>query len=139
MKNRVLIGIIVLIVMIIVAVFIMNNSNGSNNSKNAILTANAQLDNYRTINNPNFIAINELNKHKNMEDCWVAYKGKVYDVTDWLPKHPGSAGAILPYCGTAKEFEDAFTKKHGTTKAGLLMKIGVLMGDFETQGNLNEN
>ncbi len=78
----------------------------------------------------------ELAKHNTEADCWVAYQGKVYDVTSWLPRHPGSAGAITPYCGTAKEFEDAFIAQHGTRFATLLMQVGKLMGDFQVQGNL---
>lgn len=79
-----------------------------------------------------------LAKHNKESDCWVAYKGEVYDVTEFLPKHPGSAKAISPYCGTAKEFEEAFLKKHGTTKAAFLMKVATFIGDFEVKGNLLE-
>lgn len=78
----------------------------------------------------------KLAEHNTLESCWVGYKGKVYDITDFLPKHPGSAQAILPNCGTAEKFEQSFTKKHGTSKVSLLMKVGVLMGDFDYQGNL---
>ncbi len=80
----------------------------------------------------------DLNKHNQMNDCWVAYQQKVYDITAWLPRHPGSAEAILPYCGTAEEFEQAFTEKHGTSKAKLLMKVGVFIGEFETKGALSQ-
>jgi len=78
----------------------------------------------------------ELEAHNTRENCWIAYKGKVYDITAFLPKHKGSAEAILPYCGTAQEFEDAFVNQHGTTKASLLMKVGVFMGYFETKGEV---
>ena len=95
----------------------------------------------KTINNAveNGTIVNqiELEVHNSMDDCWVAYKGRVYDITGWLPKHPGTAGAILPYCGTAREFEEAFTNQHGTTKASMLMKVGVFMGDFKILGDLN--
>ena len=87
-------------------------------------------------NNARVISATELSLHSIEKDCWVAYNGKVYDVTEWLPQHPGSADAIIPYCGTAEEFETAFTNQHGTTKASLLMKVGVLMGDFKVAGEM---
>lgn len=76
----------------------------------------------------------DLATHNTMQSCWVAYDGKVYDITAFLPKHKGSAEAIIPYCGTASEFEAAFVNQHGTRKVSLLMKVGVFIGDFETKG-----
>jgi len=81
----------------------------------------------------NFI---DLSSHNKEADCWVAYSGKVYDLTSWLPRHPGSAAAIAPYCGTSEEFSEAFIKQHGSTKVGMLMKVGTLMGDFEVRGQI---
>ncbi|TSC86421.1 MAG: monooxygenase [Parcubacteria group bacterium Gr01-1014_8] len=69
-----------------------------------------------------------LKLHNKQDDCWVAYKSVVYDITRWLPRHPGSAGAIVPYCGTAEEFTAAFTKQHGTSKEGRLKQEAVVEG-----------
>lgn len=71
-----------------------------------------------------------LAAHNSEKDCWIAYKGVVYDVTNWLPRHPGSAQAIAPYCGTADEFAAAFNKKHGTKQDNRLMKEGVNEGTY---------
>ncbi len=103
-------------------------NSSSQNTPTQPLTTNAQK-----------VTLSELNKHTQLTDCWVAYKSKVYDITNWLPKHPGTAQVILPYCGTAQEFEQAFTQKHGTKKASLLMKVGVFIGDFQDRGNLQES
>ena len=119
MKYKLLAVLSIAIVIILVAFFISSKTNLNNED-----------------NNLNKVTLAELNTHSKMEDCWISYKGKVYDITNWLPKHPGTAQAILPYCGTAQEFEDAFTEKHGTSKAGLLMKVGTFMGDFENKGDL---
>jgi len=31
----------------------------------------------------------EITKHNALHDCWIVVEGKVYDVTQWVPKHPG--------------------------------------------------
>lgn len=79
---------------------------------------------------PSGITASELAVHKFQSDCWVSYKGEVYDLTAWLPKHPGSAGAIAPYCGTSGEFEAAFTGKHGTFQVEKMKQESVLKGSF---------
>src|SRR3989338_871842 len=117
MRIKLVIGILVISLIIISTTFIMGNKTGVTGK--AIIKQNL-----------------EINKHNKLEDCWVVYKSRVYDITSWLPKHPGTAQVILPNCGTAEEFEKAFTQKHGTAKASLLMKVGVLMGDFEDKGAL---
>ena len=50
---------------------------------------------------------NEVQKHKSGDDCWIVINGKVYDVTKFLPDHPGGKKAILMYGGkdATEEFE----------------------------------
>lgn len=85
----------------------------------------------------NIISSSELSKHNSESDCWVSYDGKVYDITDFLPVHPGGKDRIMPYCGTSDEFQNAFRKEHGTSKVKVLMSVGALMGDFEVKGKVN--
>jgi cytochrome b involved in lipid metabolism len=87
-------------------------------------------------NKINYISLVELGKHDSLEDCWISYDEKVYDITSYLPRHPGSAGKILPFCGTLDEFKTAFEKKHGTSKVKLLMTVGTFIGDFDVVGNV---
>lgn len=92
------------------------------------------MQNNSTVSPPNvpagLVTRAELATHNTEGNCWVGYKEKVYDVTAWLPKHPGTAAAIAPYCGTVEEFTAAFTGKHGTFKEGTLEQEGVLKGDL---------
>lgn len=76
------------------------------------------------------ITLSELSKHNTKTDCWIGYKGQVYDITDWLPRHPGSSRAIEPYCGTASEFEKALSSQHGTKQDARLDKEGTLIGEL---------
>ncbi len=43
--------------------------------------------------------------------CWVIVSGGVYDLTDWISKHPGGSSAIIGLCGT--DATEAFEAKHG--------------------------
>ncbi len=100
-----------------------------------IITVN---DNNLSINNSTStssgISLTDLAIHNSLSSCWVIYNNKVYDLTNFLPNHPGSASAILPYCGS-QDFEQAFVDQHGTTKVSMLMKVGILIGDFKIIGS----
>jgi L-lactate dehydrogenase (cytochrome) len=41
----------------------------------------------------------EVAKHSSKESCWVILHGKAYDVTEFLPEHPGGPSIILKYAG----------------------------------------
>ncbi|CAF9920792.1 MAG: Cytochrome b2, mitochondrial precursor [Gomphillus americanus] len=41
----------------------------------------------------------EVSKHDNGDSCWVIIHGRAYDVTDFLPEHPGGSKIILKYAG----------------------------------------
>lgn len=75
-----------------------------------------------------------LSAHDTKDDCWVGFQGKAYDITSYLTRHPGGVNKILPHCGTAQEFEDAFTRQHGTSKVSLFMKIAAYTGDLNQEG-----
>lgn len=49
----------------------------------------------------------EVAEHCTAESCWLIAHGKVYDVTNWLDKHPAGAKAILSHAGTdsTEDFE----------------------------------
>ena len=119
-----------IIVIVILGVFFIRNNMNSGISDNI---PNTELNN---TNSSASIKVEDLAKHNLESDCWVAFRGKVYDLTSWLPRHPGTAGAIMPYCGTSEGFEQAFTKKHGESKVSLLMKVGTFMGDFDVVGTV---
>ncbi|KAI0459282.1 FMN-dependent dehydrogenase-domain-containing protein [Xylaria acuta] len=49
----------------------------------------------------------EVAKHDSKESCWVVIHGKAYDVTEFLPEHPGGMKIILKYAGkdATEEFD----------------------------------
>ncbi|CAJ0584422.1 unnamed protein product, partial [Mesorhabditis spiculigera] len=46
------------------------------------------------------ISAQEVAEHKTEDSCWFIYKGKVYDVTNFLNEHPGGGDAIVAEAGT---------------------------------------
>ena len=50
----------------------------------------------------------EVAQHKRKDDCWIIISGKVYDITEWAPHHPGGAGIARMYAGkdATAEFGD---------------------------------
>ncbi|PHH68800.1 hypothetical protein CDD82_264 [Ophiocordyceps australis] len=49
----------------------------------------------------------QVAKHDTKDSCWVIVHGKAYDVTDFLPQHPGGPAVILKYAGkdATREYE----------------------------------
>ncbi|KAI9493838.1 hypothetical protein BDB00DRAFT_763044 [Zychaea mexicana] len=39
-------------------------------------------------------------EHQNSKSCWIIYKDKVYDITDFVVDHPGGRDIVLEYAGT---------------------------------------
>ncbi|CAL5227084.1 g9990 [Coccomyxa viridis] len=38
-----------------------------------------------------FYTLTEVSQHCTPQDCWLIIHGKVYDVTSWIPRHPGGS------------------------------------------------
>ena len=45
------------------------------------------------------ISYEEVQQHKTKESCWVVLYGSVWDVTSFLPEHPGGSSIILKLAG----------------------------------------
>lgn len=78
----------------------------------------------------------ELAEHDRRDSCWKAIDGKVYDVTRYLPEHPGGAAVPLAWCG--KEASAAWRNKrpgqaHGPSAALLLQNY--LIGQLAPAGD----
>ncbi len=49
--------------------------------------------------NERVISRSELEQHASLDDCWMAIEGTVYDLTDYIPKHPTPPSLMAPWCG----------------------------------------
>lgn len=91
-------------------------------------------------------AASTVAQHADRSSCWSSINGSVYDLTSWIPKHPGGEQAILQLCGT--DGSAKFNRQHGGASlqqqilAGF--KIGALSGAPSTgqpsvqQGEIEE-
>lgn len=76
----------------------------------------------------------ELSKHSDKKSCWMAIEGKVYDVTDYIDKHPGGEEHMLRGCGRdmTKSFQDK--RKRGIfTKESEEEIQKYFVGEFKAQ------
>lgn len=44
-------------------------------------------------------SLSEVTKHATLEDCWMVIEGTVYDVSDYVPRHPAPPSVLEPWCG----------------------------------------
>ena len=52
-----------------------------------------------------------MSRHRTKDDCWIIYRGEVYNVTSWLDKHPGGTQLLLDHAG-----EDVTVRAYMTFK-----------------------
>ncbi|KAI9568876.1 glyoxylate dehydrogenase [Boletus coccyginus] len=57
-----------------------------------------------------YISAQTIAEHSNASSCWIVVHGKVYDVTEFLPEHPGGSKIILKYAGN--DASDAYDPIH---------------------------
>lgn len=71
----------------------------------------------------------EIEKHNSKASCWVALYGKVYDLTDFLPEHPGGDAIVLKYAG--KDGTKAFDPLHSRDILETLLDESTFLGTVD--------
>ncbi len=71
--------------------------------------------------------LSEISTHHTKADCWLAIEGKVYDVTDFIPHHPGG-NQMIQGCG--KDATDLFTGKSALGRAHSTVARAMLNGYY---------
>jgi cytochrome b involved in lipid metabolism len=66
-----------------------------------------------TYSNPHDVGFDELAKHHTRTDCWMAIDGYVYDVSRFVPYHPGGPKILEMYAG--RDATVAFSRNHITS------------------------
>ncbi|KAM0718145.1 hypothetical protein Q7P37_006477 [Cladosporium fusiforme] len=76
------------------------------------------------------IAVAELDKHATPDDCWIVINGKVYDLTNFAPDHPGGPDIIYKYAG--KDGSKAYNDFHAANLIEKELGPSEKKGDFDT-------
>ncbi|KAJ4483765.1 FMN-dependent dehydrogenase-domain-containing protein [Lentinula aciculospora] len=89
-------------------------------------------------------SLEEVFKHRDAKSCWVIIKNEVYDVTEFLSKHPGGPSIILKYGG--RDATSAYEPIHPadaiqqnlspSQRLGSLREVDIR--DLEAQGKRRE-
>lgn len=72
--------------------------------------------------------MSQVATHDSGTSCWTTINGKVYDLTNWVYRHPGGPGAILSLCGT--DGSAAFNYQHGGQRRPANELAGFYIGDL---------
>lgn len=56
------------------------------------------------------IASSEIARHASADDCWMAIRGGVYDVSAYIPEHPTRPDIVTAWCG--KDATEAYDTKN---------------------------
>lgn len=81
------------------------------------------------------ITMEELSQHRKKGDCWIALEGHVYDVSLYLPYHPGGVSILLSVGGT--DATALFYKYHPWVNYKHILqhcRIGVLQSPSTPRG-----
>ncbi|KAL2843929.1 FMN-dependent dehydrogenase-domain-containing protein [Aspergillus pseudoustus] len=73
--------------------------------------------------------LSDIKTHNSASDCWIAIHGNVYDVTKFLPDHPGGKAIILKHAGT--DGTAAFEAVHPREVLDEYLSLEQKLGKFE--------
>ena len=61
------------------------------------------------------ISVKQIKAKNTATNCWSIVNKKVYNLTDWISKHPGGSSRINAMCG--KNASKGFNAQHASAKA----------------------
>lgn len=100
---------------------------GENNSaENSTQTATSSANTSSGSSQTSGITSAEVATHNSRSSCWSIINGSVYDLTSWIPNHPGGEQAILQLCGT--DGSAKFNGVHGGSQTQLTVLAGFKIG-----------
>lgn len=70
------------------------------------------------------ITLAQIAGHKSRTSCWSAVNGSVYDLTSWIPNHPGGEQVVLSMCGI--DGSSGYNAQHGGRS-----KPATILGGFK--------
>ncbi len=98
------------------------------NTEVSVITATAEPETAPTETKKAGFTMVEVATHNNEASCYVVVGTGVYDVTEWIAKHPGGPEAIKGLCGV--DGTETFTKQHGTFQKAKDTLASYMIGDL---------
>ncbi len=87
----------------------------------------------------NKITVSELAQHKSQNDCWTAINGRVYNITSYIPYHPGGVPQLMK--GAGVDSTELFQKFHPWVNLDSMLAkfiVGTLVSDPPTTSSISE-
>ncbi|KAF9518007.1 hypothetical protein BS47DRAFT_1338898 [Hydnum rufescens UP504] len=78
----------------------------------------------------------DVEKHASRKECWISRNGRVYDVTAFVPDHPGGEDLILRYAGKDIGNAMADASEHDHSQAAYDMLHEYLIGKIGSQSTV---
>ncbi len=102
-------GVILVLIILPFSIFFLSSGTSSQNTTSTSSSSKSVSTSSSSTNVK--LTASEVAKHNTESDCYMIINSKVYDVTTYLPYHPGGAYRIIQYCG--KDGTVAFDTKGG--------------------------
>lgn len=72
----------------------------------------------------------EVAAKNTVSNCWTIVGNKVYDLTQWISRHPGGSGSISSLCGI--DGTSRFRNQHGSSGRPNSTLDGYYIGDLKS-------
>ena len=81
----------------------------------------------------NTYTLKDVSIHNKKDDCWIIISNGVYDITEFLPIHPGGISIVMMVAG--KDATDYFNELH---RPEILKEIGnnYLIGYLDNESDI---
>lgn len=104
-----------------------NESATVENSTNDVVE-NSNTDTTNTVETSSGYTMADVATHNDASSCWSVIDGHVYDLTQWIPQHPGGEEAIRALCGV--DGTEVFHNQHGDAPKQAQVLAGFKIGDL---------
>ncbi|KAF2766415.1 hypothetical protein EJ03DRAFT_278165 [Teratosphaeria nubilosa] len=75
------------------------------------------------------ISVEEISQHNTPEDCWIVVDGKIWDITDFAPEHPGGGEIIWKHAG--RDASTSYSSIHAPSVLLLNLDASKLKGTVD--------